>query len=123
MNLAVGPDIRSPEVDLGRGDFWHSCAIDASCPMTRREFWLEKSAANKYRDWRVDWERRRFGGRVLRIWEHEMRKRGVSCARRIQAALVNSLARRPRWVGRIPKSFLRLLLIAVYAFYAFFAFS
>ncbi len=51
------------------GCFWH-----ATFPSTRRAFWSQKIARNKVRDQRVNHELRRRGWRVLRIWEHELRK-------------------------------------------------
>ena len=44
-------------------------------------------AANKARDQRVNRTLRKKGWRVVRIWEHDLAKRGEACIRRIQAAL------------------------------------
>ena len=69
------------------GCFWHVCPKHATFPATRRKFWLKKFADNKARDRRVNRELRRLGWRVIRIWEHDLTKRGEVCIRRIQAAL------------------------------------
>ena len=44
-------------------------------------------AANRARDLRVNRELRKLGWRVLRIWEHDLAKRGDYCIKRIKRAL------------------------------------
>ena len=56
------------------GCFWHGCPKHATFPATRRAFWLAKFARNKARDRLVTRTLRKNGWRVLRIWEHELRK-------------------------------------------------
>ena len=56
------------------GCFWHGCPKHATFPASRRAFWLEKFARNKARDRLVTHTLRKNGWRVLRIWEHELRK-------------------------------------------------
>ena len=69
------------------GCFWHGCPKHCKIPAGNRAFWERKFAANKARDRRVNRELRKLGWRVVRIWEHDLTKRGEVCARRIHTAL------------------------------------
>jgi len=66
------------------GCFWHGCPKHCKIPAGNRAFWKKKFAANKARDLRVNRELRKLGWRVIRIWEHDLAKRGEVCIRRIQ---------------------------------------
>jgi DNA mismatch endonuclease (patch repair protein) len=68
------------------GCFWHCCPKHCKIPAGNRTFWKKKFAANKNRDRRVNRELRQLGWRVMRIWEHDLAKRGDACIRKIQAA-------------------------------------
>ena len=70
------------------GCFWHACPKHSKLPANNRPFWKKKMAANQARDRRVNRTLRQGGWRVVRIWEHDLVKRGEACIRRIQAALV-----------------------------------
>ena len=72
------------------GCFWHGCLKHRKIPAGNRAFWKKKFAANKARDHRVNRELRRIGWRVIRIWEHDLAKRGAACIRKIQTALNSS---------------------------------
>ena len=72
------------------GCFWHGCPKHATFPVTRRAFWLKKFATKKARDRRVNRVLRKEGWRVVRIWEHDLAKRGETCIRKIQAATNSS---------------------------------
>lgn len=65
------------------GCFWHGCPKHATLPRTRRTFWLKKFATNKARDRRVNLELRRLGWRVVRIWEHDLKKCPGRCIKKI----------------------------------------
>ena len=69
------------------GCFWHACPKHSSTPASHRAFWKRKLAANQLRDRRVNRKLRKNGWCVVRIWEHDLAKRGGVCLRRIQAAL------------------------------------
>jgi DNA mismatch endonuclease (patch repair protein) len=56
------------------GCFWHGCPLHATSPKTNAAFWREKIAANRTRDRLVTRSLRRLGWRVLRIWEHELKR-------------------------------------------------
>ena len=89
------PDFVFPKAKLAvfvDGCFWHGCPRHATSPATNREFWKRKLAANIARDRRVSRVLRKDGWRVVRIWEHDLTKRGETCVRKIQAATNSSLA-------------------------------
>ena len=72
------------------GCFWHGCHKHCKIPAGNRAFWKKKFTANKTRDRRVNRELRKLGWRVVRIWEHDLAKRGAACIRKIQAATNSS---------------------------------
>ncbi len=72
------------------GCFWHGCPRCYRRPESNRKFWDAKIARNRERDREVSRELRRLGWRVLRIWEHDLAKRGGACVRKIQAGLNSS---------------------------------
>jgi DNA mismatch endonuclease (patch repair protein) len=56
------------------GCFWHGCPLHARQPKTNTAFWRKKIAANRTRDRLVTRTLRRLGWRVLRVWEHELKR-------------------------------------------------
>ena len=72
------------------GCFWHGCPKCYRRPKSNRKFWDAKIARNRGRDRQVSRELRRLGWRVVRIWEHDLAKRGGACIRKIQTALNSS---------------------------------
>lgn len=56
------------------GCYWHKCPFDFVTPKTRTEFWLQKIDGNVKRDTIVNGELEREGWKVVRIWEHDVRK-------------------------------------------------
>jgi DNA mismatch endonuclease (patch repair protein) len=70
------------------GCFWHACPIHATKPRNNAAYWRKKLAANKARDHLVTRALRRAGWRVMRIWEHELKRdREVCLIRRLRKAL------------------------------------
>lgn len=67
------------------GCFWHGCPKHATFPTTRRKFWLKKFADNKSRDRQVTRDLRSRGWRVIRIWEHDLRKPARALSRIVAA--------------------------------------
>jgi DNA mismatch endonuclease (patch repair protein) len=61
------------------GCFWHLCPIHGSVPKSNRDFWLKKLRANAERDARTDAAIRTRGWRVVRFWEHEVKKDVFLC--------------------------------------------
>lgn len=90
QNVFGRPDFlfrRNPLALFVDGCFWHGCPRCRPRPGTNRKFWNAKIARNRARDRQVSRELRRLGWQVLRIWEHDLVKRGAACIRRIQSAI------------------------------------
>lgn len=54
--------------------FWHGCRRHLRRPKSHSAYWMQKIAKNKERDRRQTRELRKTGWRVLRVWEHELRR-------------------------------------------------
>lgn len=65
------------------GCFWHGCSKCFSMPKSNVEFWKEKIRRNKERDREVNKALRVKGYKVIRIWEHQIRKSPKLVIRRI----------------------------------------
>lgn len=71
------PDFAFPQQRLAifvDGCFWHGCPQCYGAPKSNSDFWRTKLQANRARDAQVNSELRRRGWRVLRLWEHQMKK-------------------------------------------------
>lgn len=78
FSRGVRPDFVFPRLRVAvfvDGCFWHGCPQHATWPKTRASFWLAKISGNKARDRRVNRELRKLGWIVIRIWEHDLRRR------------------------------------------------
>lgn len=74
----VKPDFvfQKPKVALFvDGCFWHGCPRHGTKPKTNAKFWRNKIATNQARDRRVNSALRKRGWSVVRIWEHELRRK------------------------------------------------
>lgn len=77
------------------GCFWHGCADHGSIPKSNRLFWRSKIRRNQERDELVVKTLRKQGWRVLRIWQHELRRENeLLVVRRVQTALRAAYRRR-----------------------------
>ena len=56
------------------GCFWHCCPMHATWPKNNAAFWEEKFAKNRVRDRLVTRTLKKRNWRVLRIWEHELKR-------------------------------------------------
>lgn len=85
------PDFVFPKLKLAAfvdGCFWHSCPRHSIVPVNNGEFWKRKLEGNKRRDWLVNRTLRSRGWRVLRVWEHELLRKGeAKLLRRVQRAM------------------------------------
>jgi DNA mismatch endonuclease (patch repair protein) len=71
------PDFVFPRIRVAvfvDGCFWHNCPKHSNIPANNRAFWVKKLTGNAVRDKIVSRTLRREDWRVLRIWEHELRK-------------------------------------------------
>lgn len=69
------------------GCFWHACPLHGTRPAGNASFWAAKLEANRRRDRLTTASLRRAGWLVVRVWEHDVKKRPDSCVRRVQRAL------------------------------------
>lgn len=65
------------------GCFWHKCPLDFKLPKTNRGFWLKKINANAKRDKKIGKKLREKGWKVIRIWEHDIKKKPEYCLSRL----------------------------------------
>jgi DNA mismatch endonuclease (patch repair protein) len=56
------------------GCFWHKCPKCFKKPATRTHFWMKKIKGNVLRDKEVNKRLKKDRWKVLRFWEHEIRK-------------------------------------------------
>ena len=69
------------------GCFWHRCPRCAlKIPRTNREFWRRKFDRNQERDQLVRQELEALSWKVIRIWEHELRRDPLEIRERILKA-------------------------------------
>jgi DNA mismatch endonuclease, patch repair protein len=67
------------------GCFWHRCPKHGTEPKNNRSFWEQKLSRNQARDVKVNRTLRKMGWTILRIWEHELNRKGShSVLRKIQ---------------------------------------
>ena len=57
------------------GCFWHGCPEHGTKPKTNAEFWAKKIQQNKDRDCAVNSALSAAGWKVVRVWEHELKKK------------------------------------------------
>ena len=55
--------------------FWHGCEEHCRLPTTRAKFWKDKIEKNKRRDAEVSEHYERKGWNVIRVWEHDLKKK------------------------------------------------
>ena len=65
------------------GCFWHGCKSCKNIPTSNRKFWLQKIEQNKKRDRLVNKKLRRMGWKVVRFWEHKIKKNPIGCTEKI----------------------------------------
>jgi DNA mismatch endonuclease (patch repair protein) len=68
------------------GCFWHGCPWHCRMPKSRPEYWKPKIARNKRRDLEIRKQLRSIGWRMVRIWEHSL-KRQDKVAERLRVVL------------------------------------
>ncbi len=66
------------------GCFWHGCPRCYTEPVTRKDFWKAKIERNRKRDMTVTKALRKDGWKVLRIWEHDVKKNTESVVKKIR---------------------------------------
>ncbi|MEX3955992.1 very short patch repair endonuclease [Trinickia sp. EG282A] len=89
-SLPGRPDVVFPSVKVAvfvDGCFWHGCPLHGTRPASNVSFWAEKITRNQQRDQQVDSKLSAAGWRVVRLWEHEVKKDLTGCVSRIRVAI------------------------------------
>jgi DNA mismatch endonuclease (patch repair protein) len=69
------------------GCFWHGCPLHGDLPASNRQYWQRKLTRNRKRDMQATRALEARGWRVVRLWEHSL-KRPHFVERRLRNALV-----------------------------------
>ena len=54
--------------------FWHGCPKHIRMPASNQGYWINKIQGNRRRDHHVKQELKKQGWKVIRIWEHSIKK-------------------------------------------------
>lgn len=95
-SLPGRPDVVFPKAKVAvfvDGDFWHGWRLPA-WEHRLSQFWCDKLRANRARDQRNFRRLRADGWRVVRIWQHQLRRDPGLCLHRIVEALRSSDSKR-----------------------------
>ena len=57
------------------GCFWHKCPIHYKAPKSNRKYWIPKLNKNVLRDGEVNLAYKNSGWKIVRIWEHNFKKK------------------------------------------------
>ncbi|RLE39511.1 very short patch repair endonuclease [Candidatus Woesearchaeota archaeon] len=68
--------------------FWHGYDWEKKKKKLKSEYWQWKIPYNMERDKRVNKELKKMGWKVLRFWEHEIKKNPYACIDKIRKALL-----------------------------------
>ena len=90
LKFVMYPDLYGkPDFQVGKrilvfcdGDFWHGYRY-AEKKRPAKKYWREKIEGNMKRDRHVSRKLRRDGWSVLRIWEHDIKRKPEMCKRKI----------------------------------------
>lgn len=80
---AGSPDIALPRKKIAvfiDGDFWHGYRFNSYKGRLPKDYWLGKIESNIRRDTHNKNMLRKAGWKVLRIWEHELKKKNIEIA-------------------------------------------
>ena len=64
-------------------DFWHVHPKRFIMPQSNKHYWKEKVRRNKERDKEVNEKLRKEGWKVIRIWEHDIKRNTDKCMNKI----------------------------------------
>lgn len=84
------PDIvfvRSRVVVFVDSCFWHGCPKHVRMPKANAEYWIHKIARNARRDSEVKSRYKRRGWKLLRFWEHQLKRDFEGCVSRVEKAV------------------------------------
>ena len=80
------PDIVFPSKKIAvfvDGCFWHKCPKCFRLPNSNKEYWSKKIQKNTERDKKINQILESKGWKVLRVWEHEIKKNPEDAINRI----------------------------------------
>ena len=94
LKFVMYPDLYGkPDFQVGKrilvfcdGDFWHGYRY-AEKKRPAKKYWREKIEGNMKRDRHVSRRLRRDGWSVLRIWEHDIKRKPEKCMQKILSKL------------------------------------
>lgn len=69
------------------GCFWHGCPRCFRLPRSNARFWSAKITRNRNKDRSMTRKLKASGVRVVRLWEHALKKNLCACVDRVLAAL------------------------------------
>ena len=79
------------------GDFWHGYNLKRLGKKVPKEYWLPKIERNICRDKKINVQLRKSGWKVLRFWEHQIKKSPQSAIDKIEKFLKsNNYAKQSR---------------------------
>ncbi|MFW6383403.1 MAG: very short patch repair endonuclease [Nanoarchaeota archaeon] len=87
-NIPGKPDMVFPKSKLAvfiDGCFWHKCPKCFKEPVSNKDYWIKKIQYNVDKDKRINQEIENMGWRVLRFWEHEIKKNPEKCIKQIES--------------------------------------
>lgn len=67
-------------------DFWHVHPKRFIMPQSNKRYWKEKIRRNKSRDKEVNGKLKKEGWKVIRIWEHDVKRNIAKCISKILGA-------------------------------------
>ncbi|MDE0518092.1 MAG: very short patch repair endonuclease [Bdellovibrionales bacterium] len=70
------------------GCFWHGCSKNCRMPSSNVRYWKQKISGNKKRDKRINRQLKKEGWKVIRIWEHDIKKNPKKMATKILNSLL-----------------------------------
>ena len=71
------PDMVFPSYGIAvfiDGCFWHGCHRHYKMPASNVNYWKQKISGNKRRDKKIERHLKKAGWKVIRIWEHDVKK-------------------------------------------------
>ncbi len=89
-NIAGKPDIAFPDRKIAvfiNSDFWHGWRFPVWKKRLSNKYWRGKIFANITRDHKNYQALRRKGWKVIKLWEHSIKKDPLACVNKILANL------------------------------------
>ena len=90
LGLPGKPDIAFPARKIAvfiDGCFWHGCRLHSRVPLSNISYWKKKLKRNQLHDKEMNRAIRKRGWRVVRIWEHQAKKKPEQAIGKIMRVL------------------------------------